>query len=66
VCAIDDRRTAYVRGLLLEIGYVATEADALARLLVCFVVGETMRGLTADRTHREIYARFLAEPLSEH
>lgn len=62
VAAVDARRTAFVTGLLAAIGHGADEAAALSRLLVCFVVGETMRGLTADPGHREIYARLFSKP----
>ena len=62
VAGVDARRTAFVTGLLTGIGHGADAAAALSRLLVCFVVGETMRGLAAERTHREIYARLLSCP----
>lgn len=62
VAAVDVRRTAFVTGLLAGIGHGADEAAALSRLLVCFVVGETMRGLAAEPADREIYARLLSKP----
>lgn len=62
VAAVDARRTAFVADLLTGIGHSADHAAALSRLVVCFVVGETMRGLAADRYHREIYADLLTRP----
>lgn len=62
VAAVDARRTAFVVGLLVGIGHPPEVAQALARLVVCFVVGETMRGLSAERSHRETYARLLSKP----
>lgn len=59
VAAVDERRTTFVAALLGEIGHRPDAAVALARLIVCFVVGETMRGLCAEIDHREIYARLL-------
>jgi AcrR family transcriptional regulator len=62
VAAIDNRRVAFVRGLLHGMGHSAADADALAQLTTSFVVGETMRGLPANIRNRKIYARLLTLP----
>lgn len=48
VRAVDDKRMRFVRDLLLEMGHDDIRAEAVARMLTCFVVGELMCGLTPD------------------
>lgn len=48
VASIDARRTAYIEGLLAEIGYDKVTARGVARMLACFVVGETMCDLSPE------------------
>ncbi|MFT4096244.1 MAG: TetR/AcrR family transcriptional regulator [Rhodoblastus sp.] len=48
VRAVDEKRTGFVRDLLLEMGHDKVRAEAIARMLTCFVVGELMCGLTPD------------------
>lgn len=48
VRAVDEKRANFVRDILLEMGHDQIRAEAIARMLSCFVVGELMCGFTPD------------------
>ena len=62
VRAVDEKRTGFVRALLFEMGYPELQADALARVLTCFVVGELMCGLTPDARYNAAIADIICAP----
>jgi len=62
VRAVDEKRAGFVRALLSEIGYPDLQAEALARVLTCFVVGELMCGLTPDARYNAAIADIVCAP----
>lgn len=62
VSAVDERRTAFIRDLLLEMGRDDESANALARMLACFVVGELMCGLEPDARYNAAIADAICGP----
>jgi len=62
VRAVDEKRTGFVRALLSEMGYPELQAEALARVLSCFVVGELMCGLTPDARYNAAIADIVCAP----
>ncbi|MFO1167450.1 MAG: TetR/AcrR family transcriptional regulator [Rhodoblastus sp.] len=62
VRAVDEKRTAFVRDLLSETGYSDVQAEALARVLTYYVVGELVSGLTPDARYNSAVADIICKP----
>lgn len=59
VRAVDEKRTNFVCGLLVEMGYEKIAAEAVARMLTCFVVGELMCGLAPRSAYNAAIAQLI-------